>query len=304
MKSAFLSYGGGVQTFCLLLLAEEGEIPRPDELVFADTGAEHPETYEHIEEVVKPICRKLGIKFVTVRMRKIVSDISTLTPQETMEYKKMLERTKDLPRNKRTATRREYEQKMKIPRVMVVSLRDTVVKRRIVPSVNPKSRWCTSISKLIPIQHYIAFSKEKGEYSEQPVAWIGLSADEMGRVYKPHHSEYVVKYPLIGLKMTRADCITYIKERGYLVPPKSGCYFCPFQSKTQWVKLMREHRDLFNDAIGLEEADLNFPTYGLRPRGGTLRELKGRWKDQTWFGVSGKDMEEEMSCEQVGYCGL
>ncbi|EQB64443.1 MAG: Tiorf63 protein [Thermoplasmatales archaeon I-plasma] len=304
MKSTFLSYGGGVQTFCLLLLAEEGKISRLDELVFADTGAEHPETYEHLEKVVKPICKKMKIKFVTVRMKKIVSDISRLNPEETLEYKKMFENTKKLSRNKRTIKRREEEQKMKIPRVMVTSLRDTIVKRRIVPSVNPSSRWCTSISKLVPIQQYIVSSKKNGEYVEQPIALIGLSADEMDRIYKPHHSEYVVKYPLIGLKMTRQDCIVYIRQRGYSVPPKSGCYFCPFQSKTQWVKLMRKHQDLFDDAIKLEEADLNFPTYGLRPAGGTLREIRGRWKDQSWFAVNGKDEGEEMACEQAGYCGL
>jgi 3'-phosphoadenosine 5'-phosphosulfate sulfotransferase (PAPS reductase)/FAD synthetase len=44
MKSRFLSYGAGMQTFALLVMAEQGEI-QIDEVVFANTGAEHPETY-------------------------------------------------------------------------------------------------------------------------------------------------------------------------------------------------------------------------------------------------------------------
>ena len=39
MKSRFLSYGAGMQTFALLVMAEYGEI-QIDEVVFADTGGE------------------------------------------------------------------------------------------------------------------------------------------------------------------------------------------------------------------------------------------------------------------------
>ena len=68
MKSRFLSYGAGMQTFALLVMAEQGEI-QIDEVVFADTGGEHPETYAHIEKVAKPICNRMGIPFMTVSLR-------------------------------------------------------------------------------------------------------------------------------------------------------------------------------------------------------------------------------------------
>ncbi len=61
-----LSYGGGVQTFALLLLIQKGSIPKPSCLIFSDTGCEWPHTYKHIEEVAKPICLQLGIPFITV----------------------------------------------------------------------------------------------------------------------------------------------------------------------------------------------------------------------------------------------
>ena len=39
MKGRFLSYGAGMQTFALLVMAEQGDIS-VDEVVFADTGAD------------------------------------------------------------------------------------------------------------------------------------------------------------------------------------------------------------------------------------------------------------------------
>ena len=72
MKSRFLSYGAGMQTFALLVMAEQSDI-QIDEVVFADTGGEHPETYAHIEKVAKPICDRMGIPFITVRMKKTVT---------------------------------------------------------------------------------------------------------------------------------------------------------------------------------------------------------------------------------------
>ena len=45
-----ISLGAGVQSTTLALMAAHGEIePMPDAAIFADTGAEPPEVYEHLE---------------------------------------------------------------------------------------------------------------------------------------------------------------------------------------------------------------------------------------------------------------
>jgi len=44
-----LSFGGGVQSTAMLLMIHEGTLPKPDVVMFADTGSELPETIEHIE---------------------------------------------------------------------------------------------------------------------------------------------------------------------------------------------------------------------------------------------------------------
>ena len=139
-------------------------------------------------------------------------------------------------------------------------------------------------------------------------ALIGISQDEWQRMHKPHLSEYVASYPLIEMRMTRQDCMDLIKKSGYPLPPKSGCYFCPFQGPQQWRKLYETERDKFNYAMQLEERDPKFPTYTLaRDRKGPLplRKMLIRFgegsKDLTEFDT---DLSEEMSCEQGGYCHI
>ena len=302
-KSTFLSYGAGMQTFALLVMAEKGEI-QIDEVVFADTGMEHPETYDHIERVAKPLCERIGVPFTIVRMSKEISDVEKLTGNDLLDYKTMLKDTEDMSRNKKIAFRRKWEEARGIPRIVVHDLGSEIAKRRRLPSVNPKSRWCTGDSKLIPIISYIRSEQTLGKYVKPAAGIIGLSYEEMLRQYIPHEKEYSVNYPLIEKKMTRDDCIRYVSEAGYDVPPKSGCYLCPFQGKKQWTQLLRKHPDLYDEAVRLEEADLNFPTYKLLPNGDlTLRTFRERVGPQFYF-TAGGEGENGMSCPQANYCGI
>ena len=52
------SYGGGVQTFGMLLMIKDGLIPKPDYFIFSDTMAEYDGTYAHIEAYAKPLCEE------------------------------------------------------------------------------------------------------------------------------------------------------------------------------------------------------------------------------------------------------
>jgi len=58
-----LSMGAGVQTTaCLLKYWKEYDF-----VIFADTGNEYPETYEYIENYLKPFCQSKGLEWVTVK---------------------------------------------------------------------------------------------------------------------------------------------------------------------------------------------------------------------------------------------
>lgn len=68
-----LSYGGGKQTFAMLVLIEQDKLPKPDLIIFADTGREDKETYRHMREVALPLVQRLGVPYYSVR-REVKGD--------------------------------------------------------------------------------------------------------------------------------------------------------------------------------------------------------------------------------------
>src|SRR5690348_12407749 len=70
-----LSYGGGVQSSAMLLMACMGEItPKPDLVVFSDPGKESKKTYEYIRWISEEV-KKHDIEVVTVIGGDIQGDI-------------------------------------------------------------------------------------------------------------------------------------------------------------------------------------------------------------------------------------
>jgi hypothetical protein len=53
--------------------------------------------------------------------------------------------------------------------------------------------------------------------------------------------------------MSRRDCVTLIAEAGLPVPPKSSCWFCPYQRREQWQRLHNDNPALFDAAVALEQ---------------------------------------------------
>ena len=78
-----LSFGGGVQTTALAVMIVKGEV-ETDVMVFADTGGEHPKTYEHLA-LLQTWLKGHGREFVTVKspeqpLYDYVWDRSTVIP--------------------------------------------------------------------------------------------------------------------------------------------------------------------------------------------------------------------------------
>lgn len=209
----FLSFGAGVQTTALLL------IDSYDEVIFADTKGEMPETYEYLENVTLPYAKQHGIKFTV---------LSDPVQEKGTEFS-------------------------------TASLEEWCLHRKITPS--RIQRWCTDRFKIRRIRAYI-----KSIGASPAIAVMGISADEIERMHKPHWSEYTFEYPLIDKGLTREDCRKIITEHGLPIPPKSGCYYCPFARRSQFVKLYYEHPDLFKRAQAIEEGSPRYPKYNLAGR--------------------------------------
>ncbi len=49
------------------------------------------------------------------------------------------------------------------------------------------------------------------------------------------------QYPLVDMRMTRQDCISWLNTQGLPAPPKSACVFCPYHRAAQWKEMKREN---------------------------------------------------------------
>jgi hypothetical protein len=104
-------------------------------------------------------------------------------------------------------------------------------------------RQCTKAFKLYPIRDK---AKEwagvpAGKAANLPAGtismWIGISLDEVIRM-KPASVQYINnRWPLIELKMSRNDCLQWMKRHDYPEPPRSACVFCPYRKDHEWRSL-------------------------------------------------------------------
>jgi len=122
------------------------------------------------------------------------------------------------------------------------NLYDYCFEKKIIPS--RMFRWCTDKFKLKPIYKYIVKPCEM---------MIGICEDEKGRTNVKSRKDINISYPLINNKIDRNGCIKIIEDAGLKVPPRSGCYFCPFMKSIEIRKLFIEYPDLYNKAKKLEE---------------------------------------------------
>ena len=82
---------------------------------------------------------------------------------------------------------------------------------------------------------------------------LGISADEWMRVKENRHACIDNAYPLLDAGITREGCRAWF-ERNYPARnlERSACYFCPFRSAAEWVRLAEDNPDLFEDACEID----------------------------------------------------
>ena len=116
------------------------------------------------------------------------------------------------------------------------------------PGGMPGNRNCTVSYKIKPIAKWIKHNAPGCTLGK------GISTDEPHRATPSRESDgYTSAYPLIELGISRSDCLIIAKDAGLPQPPKSSCWFCPFKTTDQWVTLRREHPELFDKSVELEQ---------------------------------------------------
>lgn len=103
------------------------------------------------------------------------------------------------------------------------------------------NRSCTRDYKLRPIQKKMRdIAGITGQHAPRRILivnWMGISIDEASRIKTSREVWIENRWPLIEKRMSRTDCLRWIKAHGYPEPPKSACTFCPYHSDQQWQTL-------------------------------------------------------------------
>lgn len=84
--------------------------------------------------------------------------------------------------------------------------------------------------------------------------WIGISTDEIIRAKPSFEAWQVKRFPLIGMRMSRADCLAWLERHDYPLPPKSACIGCPFHADSRWRQIRDHDPDAWSDAIAVDRA--------------------------------------------------
>ncbi len=137
---------------------------------------------------------------------------------------------------------------------------------------DPRTRWCTRMLKIKPFERYVG---------KAPVRlYVGIRADESHRSgYISTKSNIKSCFPFIEDGLRHKDIMQILKDSGIGLPEyykwrsRSGCYFCFFQQRREWVGLLENHDDLFEKAASFEKFDPETGDSFTWIQGESLREL-------------------------------
>jgi hypothetical protein len=212
-----LSFGAGVQSTVLLLMAAKGEIkPMFDVAIFADTQFEPASIYLHLDWCKEELKKLTNDR---VQLEKVTAG--------------------NLKENEINHINLNGTSFSSIP-----YFTDTGLGRR----------QCTADYKIKPIRQSIrnklgVLYKQKVPRNTFVEQWIGISTDELERVKDARDKWVVHRYPLIEMGMSRGDCYQWFKKHyPHKELAKSACIACPYHHNSMWRDMKK------NDPVSWEEA--------------------------------------------------
>ena len=122
------------------------------------------------------------------------------------------------------------------------------------------ARWCTIEMKLKPFEKWVQQFIDSGS---NVISYVAIRADEKRLGYKSTNDSIAVKFPFVEDNIDKEKVSNILDESGLGLPgyykwrSRSGCSFCFFQQKIEWVRLSEEHPELFKRAQKLEKTALD-----------------------------------------------
>ena len=209
-----VAYGGGTNSTAMLCGFRERGI-QPSLVLFADTGAEQPHTYKHVEY-----------------MRGIVREWFGLEMEIVNAVRRGMRYTLD-----------DHCNKTQMLPSLAYGKRSCSVKFKHEPMERQLVNWCRE-HRVGQITKAIGFDANESHRMENKPndKWIK----------KDVHETYW--YPLVEWGWRREECLAAICRAGLPRPGKSSCYFCPAMKPSEVLNLKDQHPDLYAKAVSIERA--------------------------------------------------
>lgn len=142
---------------------------------------------------------------------------------------------------------------------------------------SPQTRWCTRVMKLEPFRDW---TKPMLEAGDDVYSYVAIRADEEHRTgMQERHPRFHVVLPFREAGIDKAGVYEILESAGLKLPAyyewrsRSGCTFCFFQQKIEWVHLLERHPDKFAEAMAYEKTALDGGSPFTWSQGESLAEL-------------------------------
>ena len=142
---------------------------------------------------------------------------------------------------------------------------------------SPRTRWCTRQLKIRPFEQWLWPALDEGD---EVVSYVAIRSDENYREgYSSTHPNLSVSLPFREEGIDKAGVIDILEASGLGLPSyyewrsRSGCTFCFFQQKIEWVRLMERHPESFEEAKSYEKNAIEHGSPFTWSQGESLDEL-------------------------------
>ena len=143
---------------------------------------------------------------------------------------------------------------------------------------SPQSRWCTRQLKLRPFEQWL---RPKLENGETIYSYVAIRSDEEYREgYSSKNDRLIVRLPFKEVGVDKAGVLEILDGAGLGLPAyyewrtRSGCTFCFFQQKIEWVRLKEHHPEPFEEAKTYEKNSVNHGSPFTWSQGEALDDLE------------------------------
>lgn len=143
---------------------------------------------------------------------------------------------------------------------------------------SPQTRWCTRQLKLAPFEQWVKPMLAAGD---MVTSYVAIRSDEDYREgYSAKHPNLTVSLPFREAGVDKKGVHDILESSGVGMPKyydwrsRSGCTFCFFQQKIEWVRLKERHPDAFEEAKSYEKNALEHGSPFTWSKGESLDELE------------------------------